>query len=227
MARKKQSRGICTYCGKKFSRGGMIRHLEACPQRKAVFIEADKQRFDKIMLYHLRAEDAWSSDFWLDLEVRGSATLKQLDRYLRAIWLECCNHLSMFSIGGWGGEEIPMKRRVDKVFEPGVELTHIYDFGTSSYTKIKYISKRRGKATTSHPIALMARNVVPEFECIKCGQPAQWLCDECTMEYEILGTLCDQHAEEDPHEEYGGPYPMYNSPRTGLCGYDGPAEPPY
>jgi len=37
--------------------------------------------------------------------MRGSATLAKLDDYLRAIWLECCGHLSKFTIGGWGGGE--------------------------------------------------------------------------------------------------------------------------
>jgi len=37
--------------------------------------------------------------------MRGSATLTKLDDYLRAIWLECCGHLSKFTIGGWGGGE--------------------------------------------------------------------------------------------------------------------------
>ena len=30
----------------------------------------------------------------------GSATLEELDHYLRTIWLECCGHLSQFTIGG-------------------------------------------------------------------------------------------------------------------------------
>ena len=29
------------------------------------------------------------------------------------------------------------------------------------------------------------------------------------------------------HDEYGDPMPLVNSPRTGMCAYDGPAEPPY
>jgi hypothetical protein len=39
--------------------------------------------------------------------------------------------------------------------------------------------------------------------------------------------LCDEHAEDHPHDNYGEPIPLCNSPRMGQCGYDGPAEPPY
>ncbi len=29
----KQSKGYCKYCGKEYTRGGMLRHLASCPQR--------------------------------------------------------------------------------------------------------------------------------------------------------------------------------------------------
>lgn len=106
-------------------------------------------------------------------------------------------------------------------------LTHIYDFGTSSETLLKQVAVREGHPTTSHPIALMARNLPPEAMCIECGQAAAWLCIECMCEHDSPGTLCDEHVEEHPHHNYGEPMRLFNSPRVGLCGYDGPAEPPY
>jgi hypothetical protein len=159
--------------------------------------------------------------------MRGSATLTDLDRYLRAIWLECCGHLSQFSIGGWRGEEIPKRTRTERVFQPGTELTHIYDFGTSSKTLVKVVGRRSGKPLTSHPIALMARNDPPEIPCMECDRPASWLCLECIYELDEPGTLCDEHAEKHPCDEYDGLVPLVNSPRVGMCGYTGPAEPPY
>jgi hypothetical protein len=35
MARKKQSQGTCEFCGREMSKGGMSKHLSACPQRQA------------------------------------------------------------------------------------------------------------------------------------------------------------------------------------------------
>jgi hypothetical protein len=154
-------------------------------------------------------------------------TLKDLDRYLRGIWLECCGHMSQFSIGGWGGEEIPMKSRIKDVFAEGDELTHIYDFGTESVTLVEEVGQREGKPATSHPVALLVRNVIPECECIECGEPATHLCVECLNNEGVWGALCKKHAKKHPHDEYGEPIPLVNSPRLGLCGYDGPAKPPY
>jgi len=157
----------------------------------------------------------------------GSKTLQHLDSYLRDIWLDCCGHMSQFSVGGWGGDKLPVSRKIDQVFRYGAELTHIYDFGTSSETLIKVVGTREGKPTTKHPIALMARNLMPEHKCVECERPARWLCMECVIEEDVWGTLCDEHAKTHPHHEYGGPIELVNSPRIGMCGYTGPADPPY
>src|SRR5579884_3884281 len=111
----RKARGKCAYCGHETSKGAMTRHLAVCPERKQVISIAEQGKGQTEKLYHLRAQDAYDPQFWLDLEVRGSATLKALDDYLRAIWLECCGHLSQFSIGGWSGEEISMRRRIESV----------------------------------------------------------------------------------------------------------------
>ncbi len=120
-----------------------------------------------------------------------------------------------------------MRRTADEVFEVGMQLTHIYDFGTSSETLIKVVGKREGKPITSRPIKLLARNIMPAVNCKQCHQPAAWLCQECSVEEAGWGVLCDEHAQTHPHDNYGEPIRLVNSPRLGMCGYDGPAEPPY
>ena len=227
MARRKQTRGKCAYCGREMTRGGLSRHLATCPGRQEAIQAANREKRISQTLYHLLARDAWYGDFWLHLEMNGSATLEDLDYYLRAIWLECCGHLSRFSVGGWRGDEIPMHRRIKNIFSPGVELTHIYDFGTSSHTLIRFVGMREGKPLTQHPIALMARNNAREGTCVECGEQAGWWCPECLYERDEWTTLCERHAEEHSCDDYGGLMPLVNSPRVGMCGYDGPAEPPY
>jgi len=97
MPRGKQSKGTCTYCGAEIAKSGVIKHLSTCSKRQAILEKAGRKRTEHEALHHLRVQDAWRSEFWLDLEVRGSSTLKDLDAYLRHIWLECCGHLSRFS----------------------------------------------------------------------------------------------------------------------------------
>jgi len=227
MARKKQSRGACQFCGREMTKGGLARHFPKCKDYLEAVEKTNQKTGKKLKIYHLAIQDAWQKDFWLHLEMKSSARLGDLDNYLRAIWLECCGHLSQFSIGGWRGEEIPMETPVKRIFEKGIELTHIYDFGTSSETLARVVGERQGKPLSNHPIFLMARNKLPEVPCMECGQKASWLCMECIYEHERSGFLCDQHVKAHPHDDYGEPVALINSPRLGMCGYDGPAEPPY
>jgi hypothetical protein len=73
----------------------------------------------------------------------------------------------------------------------------------------------------------MARNHMPEQECIECDKPAKWLCMGCLIEDNEWTVLCDEHKEEHEHDDYRDPTPLVNSPRLGMCGYTGPADPPY
>jgi hypothetical protein len=199
----------------------MARHLSACKARQDQAVGKPEQ------LVHLRVQDGYGGHYWFDAEVVGGATLADLDAYLRAIWLDCCGHLSKFSIGGWGGQDVPFGRQIAAAFANGDELTHIYDFGTESVTLVKPVARRDGTPLSSRPIVLMARNLAPEVPCTECDQLATHLCQECQVEDESPGTLCDQHAKVHPHEDYGEPFEIVNSPRIGLCGYTGPADPPY
>lgn len=135
--------------------------------------------------------------------------------------------MSEFSTGGWGTPKVGLARKIGDVFKPDVELLHYYDFGTTSETKVKFVAVREGVPTTKHPMALMARNLLPEAPCIECGKTATMFCNECLIEDGVFGVLCDKHAKTHPHEDYGEPIPLVNSPRLGMCGYEGPAEPPY
>ena len=225
MAESTRTRGACAYCGREMTRGGLARHLVVCKERRAAIAAADARQGENEPQIHLQVQDAWGGDYWLHLEMRGSAPLGELDAYLRAIWLECCGHMSRFSVGGWGGEEFDMEERAAEVLRPGVELTHIYDFGTSSETLIRVVAVRQGKPLTRQPITLMARNAPPAVACQDCGEPATRLCPECPYD-EQPGTLCAPHARKHRHRGFGK-LPLLNSPRSGVCGYDGPANPPY
>lgn len=223
----KQTRGACAYCGRESPRGHMARHLAACEKRRAAIAAADARPGAATTLVHLQARDADTGAYWLNLEVDGLAPLSKIDSYLRAIWLECCGHLSDFSAGRGYGDKVGKRQPVGRVFRPGVEITHTYDFGTPSVTLLKAVGVREGKRTTRHPIALMARNHEPEYRCQECSETATQICMECVYQHDAVGTLCDRHARGHPHEDYGDPLPLVNSPRVGMCGYDGPARPPY
>ncbi|MGI0494834.1 hypothetical protein ACN4EG_23870 [Alkalinema pantanalense CENA528] len=228
MPQRKSSKGHCIFCQKEFSKVSITKHLATCAERTKAIERANAGKGTAEMLFHLRVQDAYRKEFWLDLEMRSTKSLKDLDTYLRGIWLECCGHLSEFLLGtGRFASQIGKQRKLQDVFQRTDTLSHIYDFGTSSETIVKLVAVREGKPLTSKPILLMARNQRPEATCIECDQPAEYLCQECLIEDEVWGTLCAEHVESHPHDGYGDPIPLVNSPRLGMCGYDGLADPPY
>jgi hypothetical protein len=120
MPRSPENRGACTYCGEVTTKRGVIKHLVKCPKRIEALQSAEVSNRPTETLWHLQIQDAYLKDFWLILEMVGSASLNKLDRYLRAIWLECCGHLSEFTIGGWRGITVGKARKADSIFEPGL-----------------------------------------------------------------------------------------------------------
>ncbi len=221
--------GLCAYCGAEVTRATASEHLAICPERKIPPPGKDRKRQARYEenIYYIRAEATYLPEFWLDLEVNGYATLQDLDDYLRAIWLECCGHLSAFMLGDFGTPELAKEGSIDSVFRHKAKIKHVYDFGTSSWTTLKRIGVRQGQPATKWPISLMVRNKLPGIVCIECGAPAQWLCMECVVEDDRMGFLCAKHRKTHPHDNYGAPIKVVNSPRLGLCGYTGPAKPPY
>ena len=219
----KQARGICSYCGDEVVKQSVEKHLAKCAPRQAAIAAAAGE---SETLVHLRAEPTHSKKFFLDLEVRGSATLKDLDHYLRAIWLECCGHLSEFNYTAWDDSDIPRTKKLSAAFKEGDSLVHLYDMGSTSETQLRTISVRTGIPTTPNPMVLLVRNKMPESECELCGVEATLYCTECLMEGEWV-TLCEDCWEKHGHTKDYGPAELINSPRLGMCGYGGPATPPY
>lgn len=221
------SYGICALCGKRTSKAAMTRHLEKCAA------DHEPSRGRSVRLFHLRAEDAYSPIFWLDLEMNSSATLVDLDAFLREIWLECCGHLSAFDIEGvtytvpYGEPSLmgdfhdrTMDVKLEEVLTTGTRFHHTYDFGTSTELKLRVVSEREGRIGGPVPLRILSRNEDPVWTCALCDQPATQICTYCMYEQENP-FYCEAHAEDHDCEEEML-LPVVNSPRMGTCGYTGP-----
>ena len=224
-------KGKCNFCRRKMTSGGLVKHLKSCGDRdKAVtYANENNTKAREQRLYHLYVKNSYNSDFWLHLELNGNATLNELDDYLRSIWLECCGHMSHITIGNdaWGRNEISMNRKVYQSLKEGMEMTHVYDFGSSTVTSIKVVDTRWGKPLTAHPIFLMARNEMPIATCDRCNKKAKWLLEDYDS-YDGGELLCEEHKQEEVDGEYSDYLlELVNSPRFGVCGYTGPATDPY
>ena len=223
---KRTSSGKCYLCGGTFSKQGMTRHLRSCKGEKGISeISRGGRSPHKIRTLHLVVEGRYLPQYWMHLLVPANAELGNLDSFLRDIWLECCGHLSAFSIEGrsyssWpmeGFNERGMDVVLDEVLRPGMKFGHEYDFGTTTELALKVLSEGETEPG-GELIRVLARNDPPPIECQSCGKPATQVCTVCIWSGE--GWLCDECAgEHECGEEML--LPVVNSPRVGMCAYTG------
>lgn len=220
---RQSSSGTCSFCNRSFAKSAMSRHLKACQARREEN-DAEAAKGSGKKIFHLQVEGLYSPMYWLHIEIPATATLENLDHFLRAIWLECCGHLSSFEIAGetFASEAtMPGDRSMNialaKVMAPGMKFEYIYDFGTSTELLAKVISARKGLAQ-GKDVLIMARNDPPDIRCDICGEPATGICGECSDE--ATGRVCDECGKK---HECGEDMllPVVNSPRVGMCDYTG------
>jgi len=214
MARK-ASKGICLLCKSNYSGAGMAKHLHLClPEHLKKQLQQKKGKSQPLL--HILVQGVYSPEYWLHLKISGNAKLKDLDRFLRDTWLECCGHMSAFR---QGRNELNMGSKVIDVLRPGTELIHEYDFGDTTELLVKAIAQYEGPTKPKSPIELLARNDPPEIYCNECAQElAVEICVECQSDGS--GWLCESCAREHGCDEEMW-LPVVNSPRTGVCGYTG------
>jgi hypothetical protein len=224
----KRTHGQCNVCNDTFSKAGMTRHLQSCREGEVVSKEPSGNRgLQKTRLLHLLIEGQGLPDYWMHVEAPADVTLEDLDHFLRDTWLECCGHLSAFTIGdttylSHPGEEFDdegMDVALGDILRPGMEFHHKYDFGTTTHLSLRVVSEREGKIA-SESIQILARNDPRLITCEMCGEIATLVCAQCIWSDE--GWLCDKCAGEHKCGEEML-LPVVDSPRVGMCGYTGEA----
>jgi len=71
--------------------------------------------------------------------------------------------------------------------------------------------------TRRNKVRILTRNELPDMRC-NCGEKAEWVCSICL--YDGNAWFCDKCARE---HECGEDMllPVVNSPRCGVCAYEG------
>jgi len=232
-----KSEGKCLFCGDTFAQADIFKHLSTHFKETAKTGNPGLSFLLKVAL-----PKKWgATPYFLSLWVDGEITLKTIDTFLRNIWLECCGHMSAFSLprkkpsnnfninafnhlidhnSEFPGE-ISMSKKAKNVFSKGLVLEYKYDFGTTTKLEITVICEYPVKAKT---IVLLSRNEPLKMICCICKTaPATQICTVCCYNEEAL--FCDKCAKEhakkcSDFDEYSS-MPVVNSPRMGECGYEG------
>jgi hypothetical protein len=206
MPRRPSLPGSCTLCQAELKKVSAAKHLATC-------LSKTTGRTDYIII---RAEgEGIAGSYWLFAAAPVDCTLKDLDGFLRRTWLECCGHMSEFRSGRMS---IPKSASVGD-FDLGDKIVHEYDFGDTTELVITFgEAVTCGKLPGREKIKLIARNSPPPVACDVCGKTSVHICPVCA--YEGEGWLCANCTESHGCGEEML-LPVTNSPRCGVCGYEG------
>lgn len=207
MPRKPLLPGTCALCRAELKKMSAAKHLATCL--------AKTKGNTEYVIVKAEGGGITGATYWLYAAVPATCTLKDLDGFLRRTWLECCGHMSAFRSGRM---QIP-KSACAGDFDEGEKLAYEYDFGDTTELTITFgEAVTAGKLPGREKIKLIARNDTPELACDVCGKPAEFICPVCA--WDDAGWLCNTCAASHECDE-GMLLPVTNSPRCGVCGYEG------
>lgn len=235
-----KSEGKCFFCNKIFAQRSISQHLLTHLRKKENEYSGKKRGVS--FLVKVKAED-----MFLILWVDGKTTYGEIDLFLGNIWLDCCGHLSSFtekpskpgneynpeSVGNFlkgmvfGNDdsddylcegEINKETTISDNYSKGKKIKYDYDFGSTTSLDIILADKINIPATSS--IVLLSRNEPLEILCNKCKKKAA--VEICTIHYDVFCEDCVQkHKKECSDFEDYASLPVVNSPRMGVCAYEG------
>ena len=224
----KRIKGKCKFCGKEYTLSYMKKHLPECEARRIQL--AGEKEATQCGYFDLMILPKYFKDYWLFIEVRDTSTLKDIDFFLRDIWLECCNHLSDFNINGTHYENEPiddlcspfppksMDYKLNTIWKKDMTIEYRYDFGSTTTLLINVMDHRIGPVK-KETLTILSRNNPYVYQCSECGKKtAVALCAECAWTGENF--LCDDCCKTHKCGEYML-LDICNSPRMGVCGYCG------
>ena len=209
--------GTCVKCNARITKNAALEHLQNCiplnppdtPQKSFV----------------LRINDRDVYRYWMYVKISGSASLLDLDSFLRDEWLECCGHLSMFEIDGIQYEDIAkldenvldsknIKIKAEKILYKELNFKHVYDFGDSTTLGLTVVGEYQDDASAKKQVKLLVKNNPTRHRCKICKKDADLVCIDC---YE-RGTsyFCKSCGEKHEDHEL---LSVANSPRMGRCAY--------
>ena len=231
------SEGKCLFCGETIAQAAIIKHFSTH------FKEIAKTGKPGLsFLVKVELPQKWGkTPYFLSLWVDGEANLKTIDAFFRDIWLECCGHMSAFSLPRKRSSkkfdmtafshlvdedaefpgEISMNKKAKDVFSKGFVLEYEYDFGSTTNLEITVVNEFPVKA--DRKIVLLSRNEPVVLLCSICKKAqATQICSVC---FDVDSVFCDKCAKKhaktcEDFADYAS-MPIVNSPRMGVCGYDG------
>ena len=224
--------GKCYCCGKDINGRTAKRHILSCKNRLNNIVEnLNKSKVNKDKFIIKMVDKYNPSVYTIYLSIDKGTTLRNLDTFLRDVWMECCGHLSAFEINNvtyscnegsdedFFSDDETMDINLKDTISIGDKFDYSYDYGSTSTILLEVISEYT-TGNSESTIEILARNNENKPICYKCDNEAKY------MDYENQEFVCKECVEEEVEEddEFLTELGYTNSPRDGVCGYEGYKE---
>lgn len=245
-------KGICVACGQMIAGSNCKKHLFFCSkmlnyltknQYNIMNPENTQNHFTPG--YILKIVDFYRPQlYWIYVSAPSNLSLRDLDIYLRAFWLQCCSHMSCFT-GNDGKEYFPhlfsnitfpnfenhflmSNYSIEDFFGNNTTSYYSFDFGDTTKLQITVIEQINN--APKQRFILLIQNEQPNYYCDLCSEQLiitycdnceKSFCEKCNQEYH--GKAEANKMNCDPQTSC---LPIINSPRVGKCGYRGPVIDP-
>lgn len=209
-------KGKCYYCNKELTERTIKRHMKSCSIMKNRIEESiaknGKLRKQFIIAIKPRYE---KNEYCIYLSIDGTLGLVHIDQFIKDVWVECCGHLSAFVIKKKFYQDNEMNIRLNEILSIGEKFQYEYDFGSTTYLELEVVDIIDVSKDFTQ-IEIIARNNEVINQCEACGAEAKY------FHYEEDKWLCKNCIDEgnDMISEFN----YCNSPRDGVCGYEGHKE---
>ena len=243
-----KSEGECLYCKEKFLKAGINRHLQKHLADKVKVNKPGKSFLLKVETNPKWGSGPYFLSLWSDgeatigdidnflrriwLECCGhmSSFTNPKNKTKGAMWdfSEAENLLAKGKTKDYekmmeeANGEIPKSRKVKAALAKNMKIDYEYDFGSTTELQITVVDEYPIKADNG--IVLLFRNGPLEMLCEICNkEPATLICSVCTGNEQ--NTFCKkcakQHAKTCSDFADYAAMPVVNSPRMGVCAYEG------
>jgi len=183
--------GNCFMCGETAAKVAMKNHL----------INAHNTGAEPCRL--ILAEGAYVKNYWLLFSIATDTPMATIDKFLRQIWCECCDHLSQFDSN---------QSTKIALLAPKQKISYKYDMGSTTEIVLTVLDAL-SRPPQKEKICLLARNMPHAKTCNTCGAPATFI---NAWEDAFACAACAKKVRDT-----GAMLPFVNSPRAGVCGYEG------
>lgn len=250
MKQKLKSEGKCLFCNKVYSKAAINRHLATHLAQKAEENKSGISYAVKVeagSYYH--PETSYFLSLWVDgdttfgeldwflksiwLECCGHLSSfkkpgQNLKRDFSAIFKSIQSRFEQTDDDDFDDDfdddpfAIPMDDKVASAFHQKQKIKYEYDFGSTTELTLTVTSEYNVKADDG--IVLLSRNEPLEIYCDSCHKNiATCLCtihgpDE---QFIFCNKCAKKHAKDCPDFEDYAAMPIVNSPRFGVCAYEG------